>query len=162
MERKKSLLDDNTNKLDVWRKIISQTENQINWWCLFLTNHRWAALVNKVKKKKNFRALEYAPSFMDIEGKTLGLLLFCILPPQFLKRLLRRLFFMPSISHKSVMRHSCSLGCPWREAFCWLPMLRQANLLAWVGSQQGLRPRIQAPPWLRKARQECFSGRLLC
>lgn len=92
MERKKSLLDDNTNKLDVWRKIISQTENQINWWCLFLTNHRWAALVNKVKKK-NFRALEYALSFMEIEGKTLGLLLFCILPPQFLKRLLRRLFF---------------------------------------------------------------------
>lgn len=60
------------------------------------------------------------------------------------------------------MRHSCSFGWPWLEAFCWLLRLRQANLSGWVGSQQRLCPRIQAPPWLQKARKECFSRRMLC
>lgn len=44
---------------------------------LFLTNQQRAALINKVKKK-NLRALKYVLSFMEIEGKTLGFLLFCI------------------------------------------------------------------------------------
>lgn len=68
MERKKSLLDDNTKKLDVWRKIISQTENRINWWSLFLTNHRWAALVNKVKK--NLQSLRICSFFHGTRRKS--------------------------------------------------------------------------------------------